>query len=117
MKATVEGTSLEAVCKDSEGMVSSNALREQLTQALEEMTLREHEMNAALASATRIDKIDLLSHHHVGRLHRTVTRKCRQSDEIRLIIQSADGLKLCIIMRVYGQRRHMIQRRSALKFR
>jgi len=53
IKAAVEGTSLEAVCEDTLGLVSSNALREQLTQALEEMTLREHEreMNAALASA------------------------------------------------------------------
>lgn len=53
LKAALENTSLDAVCADSHGVVSSNTLREQLTQALEELTVRQHEgeINAALSEA------------------------------------------------------------------
>lgn len=53
LKAAAEGSSLEAVCADSCGVVDSNTLREQLNAALDECALRqqEAEMNAALAAA------------------------------------------------------------------
>jgi putative transposase len=53
LKATAEGSSLEAVCADSCGAVDSNTLREQLNAALDVSQLRqqEAEMNQALASA------------------------------------------------------------------
>lgn len=50
LKAVAEGSSLEAACADSCGVVDSNTLREQLNVALEAEHLRQHEaeMNAAL---------------------------------------------------------------------
>lgn len=53
LKAVAEGSSLEAVCADSSGVVDSKTLREQLNAALPVGTLREQEaaMNAALAAA------------------------------------------------------------------
>jgi hypothetical protein len=53
LKAVAEGSSLEAVCADSCGVVDSNTLREQVNAALEVSKLRqqEAEMNAALAAA------------------------------------------------------------------
>lgn len=53
LKAVAEGSSLEAVCADSCGVMDSNTLREQLNSALDVCQLRqqEAEMNAALASA------------------------------------------------------------------
>jgi len=53
LKAVAEGSSLEAVCADSCGIVDSNTLREQVNRALEVSALRqqEAEMNAALAAA------------------------------------------------------------------
>jgi hypothetical protein len=50
IKTVAEGSSLEAVCADSEGVVDSNTLREQLNAALPVAELRqqEAEMNAAL---------------------------------------------------------------------
>jgi hypothetical protein len=53
LKAAAEGSSLEAVCADSCGVVDSNTLREQVNQALPISQLRqqEAEMNAALQSA------------------------------------------------------------------
>ena len=53
LKAVAEGSSLEAVCADSSGVVDSNTLREHLNVALEVYELRqqEAELNAALASA------------------------------------------------------------------
>ena len=51
LKAVAEGSSLEAVCADSCGVMASNTLREQLNTALDGCALRqqEAEMNAALA--------------------------------------------------------------------
>jgi hypothetical protein len=48
-----EGSSLEAVCADSCGVVDSNTLREQLNEALDVCNLRQQEieMNAALCTA------------------------------------------------------------------
>lgn len=53
LKAVAEGSSLEAVCADSCGIVDSNTLREQVNRALDVSALRqqEAEMNAALAAA------------------------------------------------------------------
>lgn len=53
LKAVAEGSSLEAVCADSCGVVDSNTLREQLNAALTVDALRqqEEEMNAALQAA------------------------------------------------------------------
>ena len=53
LKAVAEGSSLEAVCADSCGVVDSNTLREQLNVALDVVELRqqEAEMNAALQAA------------------------------------------------------------------
>ena len=53
LKAVAEGSSLEAVCADSCGVMASNTLREQLNTALDGCALRqqEAEMNAALADA------------------------------------------------------------------
>lgn len=53
LKAVAEGSSLEAVCADSCGIVSSNTVREQLNAGLAVQDLRqqEAEMNAALQSA------------------------------------------------------------------
>lgn len=53
LKAVAEGSSLEAVCTDSCGIVSSNRLREQLNAALVAGDLREQEaeMNRALQAA------------------------------------------------------------------
>ena len=53
LSAVAEGSSLEAVCADSSGVVDSNTLREHLNVALEVYELRqqEAELNAALASA------------------------------------------------------------------
>lgn len=53
LKAVAEGSSLEAVCTDSCGIVSSNRLREQLNAALVADDLREQEaeMNRALQAA------------------------------------------------------------------
>lgn len=53
LKALVKGSSLEAVCADSCGVMASNTLREHLNAALDEYALRqqEAEMNAALAAA------------------------------------------------------------------
>jgi len=53
LRAVAEGSSVEAVCADSCGGVSSNTLREQLNAALDVYGLRqqEAEMNAALAAA------------------------------------------------------------------
>lgn len=53
LKAVAEGSSLEAVCADSCGVVDSNTLREQVNAALDVCELRqqEAEMNAALAAA------------------------------------------------------------------
>lgn len=50
LKAVAEGSSVEAVCADSGGVVDSNTLREQLNSALsvEELRQQESEMNAAL---------------------------------------------------------------------
>lgn len=53
LKAVAEGSSLEAVCADSCGVMDSNTLREQMNAALDVYELRqqEAEMNAALAAA------------------------------------------------------------------
>jgi putative transposase len=53
LKAVAEGSSLEAVCADSCGVVDSNTLREQVNGALPVSQLRkqEAEMNAALQAA------------------------------------------------------------------
>lgn len=53
VKAVASGSSIEATCQDSCGVVSSNTLREQLNKALDVSDLRsqESEMNRALASA------------------------------------------------------------------
>lgn len=53
LKAVAEGSSLEAVCADSCGVVDSNTLREQVNAALRIDALRqqEDEMNAALQAA------------------------------------------------------------------
>ena len=53
LKAVAEGSSLEAVCGDSCGVVDSNTVREQLNAALRVSELRqqEAEMNAALQAA------------------------------------------------------------------
>jgi hypothetical protein len=53
LKATAEGSSLEAVCSDHADGIDGNTLREQLNTALEAAQLRqqEAEMNQALASA------------------------------------------------------------------
>jgi putative transposase len=53
LKAVAEGSSLEAVCADSCGVLASNTLREQLNDALDVYRLRqqEAEMNTALAAA------------------------------------------------------------------
>lgn len=53
LKAVAEGSSLEAVCADSCGVMASNTLREQVNTALDVAGLRqqEAEMNAALAAA------------------------------------------------------------------
>jgi putative transposase len=53
LKAAAEGSSLEAVCADSCGVMASNTLREQVNAALDVSDLRqqEAEMNAALAAA------------------------------------------------------------------
>lgn len=53
VKALASGSSLEATCQDSCGVVSSNRLREQLNAALDVGDLRQQEieMNRALASA------------------------------------------------------------------
>jgi len=53
LKAVAEGSSLEAVCADSCGVVDSNTLREQVNAALPVTGLREQEteMNAALQAA------------------------------------------------------------------
>jgi putative transposase len=53
LKAVAEGSSVEAVCADSCGVVDSNTLREQMNAALDVSALRqqEAEMNAALAAA------------------------------------------------------------------
>lgn len=53
LKAVAEGSSLEAACADSCGVVDSNTLREQVNVALDVCQLRqqEAEMNAALAAA------------------------------------------------------------------
>lgn len=53
VKAVAEGSSVEAVCADSCGVVDSNTLREQINAALDVYELRqqEAEMNAALAAA------------------------------------------------------------------
>jgi hypothetical protein len=53
LKAVAEGSSLEAVCADSGGVIASNTLREQVNAALDVSQLRqqEAEMNAALAAA------------------------------------------------------------------
>lgn len=53
LKAVAEGSSLEAVCADSCGVVDSNTLREQVNTALPVAELREQEaeMNAALQAA------------------------------------------------------------------
>ena len=53
LKAVAEGSSLEAVCADSCGIVSSNTVREQLNAGLAVQDLRqqEAELNAALQSA------------------------------------------------------------------
>jgi hypothetical protein len=53
LKAVAEGSSVEAVCADSCGVVASNTLREQLNEALDVCELRqqESEMNAALRTA------------------------------------------------------------------
>lgn len=53
LKAVAEGSSLEAVCADSRGVVHSNTLREQINAAMDVAELRqqEAEMNAALAAA------------------------------------------------------------------
>jgi len=53
LKAVAEGSSVEAVCADSSGVVDSNTLREQINEALDVSALRqqEAEMNAALAAA------------------------------------------------------------------
>lgn len=53
VKAVATGSSLEATCQDSCGVVSSNRLREQLNTALDVSDLRsqEIEMNQALATA------------------------------------------------------------------
>ena len=51
LKAVAEGSSLEAVCADSCGVVDSNTLREQVNAALAsqyELRQQEAEMNAAL---------------------------------------------------------------------
>jgi len=53
LKAAAEGSSLEAVCSDSCGVMASNTLREQVNAALGVSGLRQQaaEMNAALAAA------------------------------------------------------------------
>jgi hypothetical protein len=53
LKAVAEGSSLEAVCADSRGVVHSNTLREQVNAAIDVSELRQQkvEMNAALAAA------------------------------------------------------------------
>lgn len=53
LKAVAEGSSIEAVCADSCGVVDSNTLREQLNAALAVKQLREQEteMNAALQAS------------------------------------------------------------------
>lgn len=53
VKAVAEGSSVEAVCADADGLMSGNRLREQLNAALEVGNLREQEadMNAALQAA------------------------------------------------------------------
>lgn len=53
LKAVAEGSSLEAVCADSCGVVDSNTLREQVNTALRIDALQQHEdeMNAALQAA------------------------------------------------------------------
>lgn len=53
LKAVAEGSSLEAVCADSCGVVDSNTLREQVNAALpvDEFRQQEAEMNAALQAA------------------------------------------------------------------
>lgn len=53
LKAVAEGSSLEAACEDSCGVVDSNTLREQVNRALPVRTLRqqEAEMNEALSAA------------------------------------------------------------------
>lgn len=53
LKAVAEGSSLEAVCADSSGVVASNTLREQVNGALpvSQLSQQEAEMNAALQAA------------------------------------------------------------------
>jgi hypothetical protein len=53
LKTVAEGSSLEAVCADSGGVVDSNTLREQLNRTLpvENLCQQEAEMNAALQAA------------------------------------------------------------------
>lgn len=57
LKAVAEGSSLEAVCADSCGVVDSNTVREQLNAALRVSELRqqEAEMNAALQAALPVE--------------------------------------------------------------
>lgn len=56
LKAVAEGSSLEATCADSCGVVAGNTLREQLNAALTvgELRQQEAEMNQALASAVPV---------------------------------------------------------------
>lgn len=53
LKAVAEGSSLEAVCADSSGVVASNTLREQMNGALpiSQLHRQESDMNAALQAA------------------------------------------------------------------
>jgi hypothetical protein len=53
LKTVAEGSSLEAVCTDSLGVVASNTLREQINRALpvDELRQQEEEMNQALQAA------------------------------------------------------------------
>jgi hypothetical protein len=55
LKAVAAGSSLEAVCADSCGIVSSNTLREPLNAArlVQDLRQQEAELNAALQSAIR----------------------------------------------------------------
>jgi outer membrane murein-binding lipoprotein Lpp len=55
LKAVAEGSSLEAVCADSCGIVSSNTLRQQLNTTLDVGQLRQQEaqMNRALQAAIK----------------------------------------------------------------
>ena len=57
VKAALEGQTIESVCEDAALAMDSNAIREQLNQALDVSDLRVHEveMNAALAACIPVE--------------------------------------------------------------